>query len=367
MLLSISRAATILGACTKTLRRWHTKGVLIPDCRTIGGHRRYSIESLELFLNKRLKIKKKKRKSKSLKKFQAYWTAAIYGRVSAVKQKEDLRRQLDYLTMKAQGAGFGTVLIYKDIASGLNDKRGGLKRLIKDAFSRKFTTIYITHKDRLARFGTSIIYQVFMLLNVEIYDLDANTTKNNGKNSLSDELIQDVLAVLQKKLDKTRNWKQQLKLRSEISLGHRRRSHLRQEALIKTRIQLGRKLTELGVKYVGLEGNLEKDSKDKKGGLAKAISSMPDNIKLVSRELLAFNSFFNTEIKLILVRKEGTSMFHHHCGGVISRNGDLGTCRKCGELVNTHENSAANIEERAEIILKEFNTKAIPGRTPSAS
>ncbi|MFX1294845.1 MAG: MerR family DNA-binding transcriptional regulator [Promethearchaeota archaeon] len=43
LLLSISQAAPILGVCSKTLRRWDGKGLLCPDCRTPGGHRRYGL------------------------------------------------------------------------------------------------------------------------------------------------------------------------------------------------------------------------------------------------------------------------------------------------------------------------------------
>ncbi|MFX1295134.1 MAG: recombinase family protein [Promethearchaeota archaeon] len=56
---------------------------------------------------------------------------------------------MTFLTQTALAAGFGEVCIYKDVASGLKEKRSGLKRLIRDAFARKFTTVFITHDDRL--------------------------------------------------------------------------------------------------------------------------------------------------------------------------------------------------------------------------
>lgn len=42
-----------------------------------------------------------------------------------------------------------------------------MNRLIIDAFVQKFSTIYITYKDQLAMFDTSLIYQVLRLLNIE--------------------------------------------------------------------------------------------------------------------------------------------------------------------------------------------------------
>src|SRR3989304_4632775 len=46
--LSINEASEFFGVSTKTLRRWEEKGVLRP-ARTVGGHRRYSLEVLKRF------------------------------------------------------------------------------------------------------------------------------------------------------------------------------------------------------------------------------------------------------------------------------------------------------------------------------
>src|SRR3972149_10944136 len=46
--LSINEASEFFGVSTKTLRRWEEKGVLQP-ARTLGGHRRYSLEVLKRF------------------------------------------------------------------------------------------------------------------------------------------------------------------------------------------------------------------------------------------------------------------------------------------------------------------------------
>ena len=74
---------------------------------------------------------------------------------------------------------------------------------------------------------------------------------------------------------------------------------------------------ELKVNYVGLEGNLQKDTKDKKGALAKAITSMPDNITIIAQELAVLNLRSQKNIKLVLVKKEGTSKYHHNCVDIL--------------------------------------------------
>ncbi|MHA1341522.1 MAG: helix-turn-helix domain-containing protein [Promethearchaeota archaeon] len=49
MLVSIKYAAKFLGVCQKTLRRWDKSKKLVP-IRTKGGHRRYDIDGLKMFL-----------------------------------------------------------------------------------------------------------------------------------------------------------------------------------------------------------------------------------------------------------------------------------------------------------------------------
>ena len=44
--ISISEVAIILGLSVCTLRRWDREGKLLSDFRTIGGHRRYSLDKI---------------------------------------------------------------------------------------------------------------------------------------------------------------------------------------------------------------------------------------------------------------------------------------------------------------------------------
>ena len=198
MLLSISKAAVIRGVCTKTLRRLHAANIFLPDVRTLGGHRRYSIERLRSFIRKTAdkKYKKKLDNSESQVIMNGFQNAAIYARVSAAKQREDLDRQITFLDGMARNDGFNDVIVYKDIASGLNDKRQGLKRLIKDAFAGRYTALFITHRDRLARFGTSIIGQIMESLKIDIKDLETSEALEGHAANPMNTLVNDVLAIL---------------------------------------------------------------------------------------------------------------------------------------------------------------------------
>ena len=121
MLLSISQGSRILGVCTKTMRRWDESGRFKADCRTIGRHRRYSLERLKGFIEDNEKLHKKRNKTIATLQMHSHEQVAIYARVSASKQKEDLVRQAEFLFKKAREQGYSHGLLYKDIASGLND------------------------------------------------------------------------------------------------------------------------------------------------------------------------------------------------------------------------------------------------------
>ncbi|MFX1295052.1 MAG: MerR family transcriptional regulator [Promethearchaeota archaeon] len=90
MFLSISQAAIILGVCPKTLRRWHAKSLLCPDCRTSGGHRHYGLQTFETFLQAGMAPKSvHQKKCIDLAHTNQFRCATIYAQGSSLKQKAD--------------------------------------------------------------------------------------------------------------------------------------------------------------------------------------------------------------------------------------------------------------------------------------
>jgi len=144
-----------------------------------------------------------------------------------------------------------------------------------------------------------------------------------------------------------KSWKIKHKLKSQKLLHLKRKSNLRDEIINKSGNHLSKIIKCLKSRFVGIEAELVRDTKDTKKALAKAISSMPDNISLIARSILAVNLAENLQTKLVLVRKEGTSRFHNNCGGVIEKNDDTGKCKKCGKILIHHANAARNITELA--------------------
>lgn len=76
--------------------------------------------------------------------------AVIYARVSSNKQKDDLDRQATRLTEFALSRGLQIEHTVKEVASGVNDERPKLTKLLK---TPGWGTLVIEHRDRLTRVG----------------------------------------------------------------------------------------------------------------------------------------------------------------------------------------------------------------------
>lgn len=109
----------------------------------------------------------------------------IYARVSSHDQKEDLDRQVARLLEYAVENQIKVSSIEKEIASGLNENRPKLNKLLKD---KDITNILVEHKDRLGRHNVQPIISALESTGRTI--LIANTEETE------EDLVTDVLAVL---------------------------------------------------------------------------------------------------------------------------------------------------------------------------
>lgn len=168
--LSISAAAKLKGVSTSTLRRWESSGILIPE-RTANGHRRYD-------LNQLLGIKK-----------DLSFTIG-YARVSSHDQKEDLTRQIQVLELFSAQNGW-QIEIISDLGSGLNYSKKGLKRLITLITNNQGSRLILTHKDRLLRFGSELVFSLCEIFGTEVVII--NRTEDS---SFEEDLANDVLEII---------------------------------------------------------------------------------------------------------------------------------------------------------------------------
>ncbi|NJE06942.1 IS607 family transposase [Thermococcus sp. M39] len=116
--------------------------------------------------------------------------AVLYARVSGRDQKEDLETQLKLLEQYAVGKGYQIVEEIKEIASGLNENRKGLKKLIKLAREKKFDVLIITYPDRLTRFGFKYLEELF-----SAYDVRIETVFTKDKTP-KEELVEDLMTII---------------------------------------------------------------------------------------------------------------------------------------------------------------------------
>ena len=87
-----------------------------------------------------------------------------YARVSSHDQKNDLVRQQQLLEA-FQGWRHE---IIADLGSGLNYKKKGLQRLLELILFKRIHRLVLTHKDRLLRFGSELIFALCEIQDIEI-------------------------------------------------------------------------------------------------------------------------------------------------------------------------------------------------------
>jgi len=172
-LVKIGEAATALGVTTQTLRKWEEDGQLLPDRKTAGGTRYYNLERILGVLTP-----------------SGIDLTIAYARVSSRDQKDDLKRQIEILSLFCAQKGWQPEII-KDLGSGMNYNKKGLRRLLDLILEGQITRLVLTHKDRLLRFGSELVFALCEARQVEVVII------NKGENfSFEEELAQDVLEMI---------------------------------------------------------------------------------------------------------------------------------------------------------------------------
>jgi len=110
----------------------------------------------------------------------------VYARVSTSAQRKDLETQVDRIVEFSNARGLKVDKVYKEIASGLNDKRPKLQEILDN---KRITTIVVENKDRLTRFGFNHIETLLNQRGCKILIMNEFT---NDK----EDLIQDFVSVI---------------------------------------------------------------------------------------------------------------------------------------------------------------------------
>ena len=113
-----------------------------------------------------------------------------YARVSSPDQKDDLERQHAMLEAYCAAKGWRSEVI-KDLGSGMNDRKPGLNRLLEMILRKQMRRLVITHKDRLLRFGSELVFALCAHQQIEIVIIH-----KGEQPSFEEELAKDVLEII---------------------------------------------------------------------------------------------------------------------------------------------------------------------------
>ncbi len=174
----------ILGISPTTLLTLAEKNK-IEFIKTLGGHRKYNIKK---YLNDNkiktdMDVKNEKEEEKVLKDK----ISICYVRVSTAGQKDDLVRQKEYMKEK-----YPNHLIIEDIGSGINFNRKGFRKIIKLGIEGKIKELVVAYKDRLTRFGYSLIEDLIKEYSNGSIVIETNKEEKDKEN----EIVEDVLNIL---------------------------------------------------------------------------------------------------------------------------------------------------------------------------
>ena len=110
----------------------------------------------------------------------------IYARVSSSGQKGDLDRQIEKLRVSSPESE-----VISDIRSGMGFNRKGFLKLLDLIEKDKVSVIYITHKDRLARFGYDLVEKICEMHGTRIVTVDSEELL-----TAHEELSRDLISII---------------------------------------------------------------------------------------------------------------------------------------------------------------------------
>jgi predicted site-specific integrase-resolvase len=136
---------------------------------------------------------------------------AIYARVSSSENKDNLDSQAERLKSYCIAKGYQINQIVKETASGLNDERPKLERLLLD---NTITTIVVEHKDRLARFGFNYINK---LLKQRDRKIEVVNVAENAESDLMSDFVSIITSFTARLYGKRRSHRKTEKIIDELN------------------------------------------------------------------------------------------------------------------------------------------------------
>lgn len=188
--LTTTKAGKYFGVSRDTLAKWELEG-RIQCYRTkpgYSGHKRYDVNSFKGTESSSVQFKPSSievKLSSPEEKETSNEKGVCYCRVSTRSQADDLNRQAELMQQR-----FPTFKIIKDFGSGINFKRKGLLRLLEGAIERNYSTVVVSHRDRLTRFGFELFEWLFSRYGIKLLVLEPDS------GSKKSELCKDLLSII---------------------------------------------------------------------------------------------------------------------------------------------------------------------------
>jgi len=182
-------AHKLFGFHPKTLNRWAVAGK-IEFIRSVGGHARYSVDSLAQIAH-----------SEDTRK------VVLYARVSTASQKDDLQSQVEYISK-----AYPQCKVISETGSGMNFKRKKFIGIMEEVARKEVKLIVVAHKDRLVRFGFEFVEWFCHLNKCQIEVI------NHAYKTPHQELVDDFMAIMHcfsSKLYFLRRYKDEIKKEAE--------------------------------------------------------------------------------------------------------------------------------------------------------
>jgi putative resolvase len=173
-LLTIKQCKEIYGISRISLINYEKKGLITP-IRTPGGVRRYKVEDIERILGI---IEEKKNTKRTI----------LYARVSTKKQDEYLKNQVKRLEEYARSNNWNYEVI-QEIASGVNENRRGLEKLLNMIQRGEVERVVIEYPDRLARFGFNYLKKFFFAFGVGLIIINGNNEEKEKMIEMAEDLV----------------------------------------------------------------------------------------------------------------------------------------------------------------------------------
>ena len=106
------------------------------------------------------------------------------------RAKDDLERQHAMLESYCAAKGWRAEVI-KDLGSGMNYRKPGLNKLLEMILRKQMRRLVITHKDRLLRFGSELVFALCAHQQIEIVIIH-----KGEQPTFEEELAKDVLEII---------------------------------------------------------------------------------------------------------------------------------------------------------------------------